>query len=230
MADTGEVLRLLDLGNTRTKLMVIAGNARGGLIAAAESKIHTIAYPHSVSATFLQRNLNATPENAWKTMLELKNICDKSAKALRVYITIAFGNPYGEASNDEIVIGEVEKLYSAGIRELVVSDTTGEGTPESIERLCTKIISFFPDEKLGIHLHTKPDDWKKKIDAAWHAGIRRFESALGGFGGCPMTGHELLANLNTLDLAGWFSRKNIDSGIDENALREAQKIAVKVFN
>lgn len=229
MSDTAEVLRLLDISDTSSDLMVIAGNVRGGNIAASEGKVHVIAYPHSVSATFLKRNLNTTPRGAWKTLLQLKNICDKSGKELRVYITMAFGNPYGEACDSDIVIREVEKLCQAGIHEIVISDTTGEGTPESIGFLCTKIMSSFPGEQLGIHMHTKPNDWQKKLEAAWHAGIRRFESALGGYGGCPMTGYDLLANMNTLDMANWCRLMQIPSGIDEDALSQARQIAYEVF-
>lgn len=229
MADTPEVLKLLDVKHTNSNLMVIVGNVRGGHMASPETRVKTIAYPYSVSATFLKRNLNTTPGNAWRTMFELKDICDKSGKEFRVYITMAFGNPYDEASNNKIVLNDVEKLYQGGIHDLVISDTTGEGTPESIQLLCSDLISSFPGEQMGIHLHTKPNDWQEKIDAAWSAGVRRFESALGGYGGCPMTGYELLANLNTLDLAGWCRRMQIPSGIDEEALRKAQQIALEVF-
>jgi hydroxymethylglutaryl-CoA lyase len=229
MADTVEVLRMIDISNTNTNLMVIAGNARGGLMASSEKKVHTIAYPYSVSNTFLRRNLNTTPELAWKTVLDLKKICDNSEKELRIYLTMSFDNPYDDLFNDDLVIKEVEKLCQAGIFDIVLSDTSGTGTPETIGRLCTYIVSKFPDAQPGLHLHTKPNDWQNKIDAAWEAGIRRFESALGGYGGCPMTGYELLANLDTLDLAGWCNQKHISSGIDEEALREAQLLAIEVF-
>jgi len=229
MADTAEVLNLIDTSNTVSKLMVLVGNARGGSMAASESKVHTIAYPYSVSATFLKRNLNTTPENAWKTILELKNICRDSAKILRVYVTMAFGNPYGDTCSDESVLTEVEKLYHAGIDNLVFSDITGEGTPESIGQLCSALAGSFPSLQPGIHLHTRPNDWQNKLDAAWNAGIRKFESALGGFGGCPMTGYELLGNLNTLDLVGWCSQRQISHGINEDALSRAYQITSEVF-
>lgn len=229
MADTGELLKLLDLSNSSSNLMVITGNLRGGQLASAEGKVHTIAYPYSVSGTFLQRNLNTTADNAWKTMPELQKMCDNSGKKLRVYLTMAFGNPYGDPWSDEQVSSEVEKLYKAGIYDLVLSDTTGEGTPETIGRLCKRLISAFPAEQLGIHLHSRPDDWQDKLDAAWYAGIRRFESALGGYGGCPMTGFELCANINTLDLSGWCQRMHVESGLDEDALKAAQSIAFEVF-
>jgi hydroxymethylglutaryl-CoA lyase len=229
MADTAEVIKMLDIGNTSSNLMVVVGNAKGGYIAAAEKKVHTIAFPYSVSPTFLKRNLNASPESAWTTILDLKNICEDSGKKFRVYVTMAFGNPYGDAFGDEMVLNDVEKLCTLGITDLAFSDITGEGTPESIERLCSSLAGTFPDIKQGIHLHTKPDGWLNKVEAAWNAGIRRFESALGGYGGCSMTGYELLANLDTLELVNWCNRKEIPTGLNEDALSEAQRIATEVF-
>ena len=230
MADTAEVLELLDISSTRAKLMVIAGNSRGALSAASMSKIHTIAYPYSVSGTFLRRNLNTNPENAWKTMLDMKQICDNSGKEMRVYLAMAFGNPYGDECNDELVTREVEKLRQAGIQDLVFSDITGEGTPETIGRLSSVLLAEFPDLQPGIHLHTRPGDWQAKMEAAWSAGVRRFESALGGYGGCPMSGYELLANMDTLHLVEWFARMEIPSGLDLEALNKAQLILPEVFN
>jgi hydroxymethylglutaryl-CoA lyase len=229
MADTAKVVSMLETGNSDTKLMVLVGNLRGGEMAASESKINTIAYPHSVSGTFLHLNLNTTREASWKTILELKNLCDRSEKELRVYITMAFGNPYGDRWNDEIVIHEVEKLFAKGIKNFVFSDITGEGTPGSIGRLCDSLVTQFPDLQLGIHLHTKVDDLLQKLDAAWNAGIRSFESAMGGYGGCPMTGYELLGNVNTISLLNWCDNKQISTGINHDALLEAQKIMTEIF-
>jgi hydroxymethylglutaryl-CoA lyase len=229
MADTAEVLSLLDTELTKSKLMVIVGNSRGGVQAAAENKIHAISFPYSVSKTFLKRNLNTTPEAAWQTVLDLKNLCDQSQKELRIYITMAFGNPYGDDWNDEIVNREVERLYAEGIRDLVFSDVTGEGTPGNIERICSEIINSFPGAKPGIHLHTKPDDWQEKVEAAWRGGMRNFEGALGGFGGCPMTGYELLGNLDTYNLVDWCKTQGISTGIDENKLLEARSFAQKIL-
>lgn len=229
MADTAEVLSLIEVGNSNTKLMVIVGNTRGGRQAASESKVDILGFPYSVSPTFLKRNLNTTPEEAWKTMLELKTICTDSGRGLRVYVAMAFGNPYGDLCNNELVLAEVEKLCQIGIHDLVFSDITGEGTPESIGRLCADLVESFPELNPGIHLHTSPLDWKLKIEAAWDAGFRRFESALGGYGGCPMTGYELLANLDTLALVNWCEERQIPSGLNFDALKEAQQIATEVF-
>lgn len=229
MSDTTEVLDLLDLGGSVSKLMVIAGNTRGAISAAGPNKIHSIAYPFSVSETFLKRNLNTTPSKAWETISEIKSVCDKSGKNLRIYIAMAFGNPYGDPCNDQDIITAVEKLMKAGINDLVFSDITGVSTPESIQQLCSTVISQFPDLHPGLHLHSKPDDWHDKVEAAIEAGIFRFESAIGGYGGCPLTGYELLGNLDTLALAEWCDKKQIHTGIDPDKLIEASQITQEVF-
>ena len=230
MADTTDVLKLLDANNTRSKLMVIVGNTRGGHAAALESKVSIMGFPYSVSGTFLKRNLNTSPEKAWETIKEIKSICEQSKKELRVYLTLAFGNPYGDKWNDEIVTREVEKLYAGGIRDLVFSDTTGEGVPEDIERLCSETVRSFPDIKLGIHLHTKPDDWHYKVEAAWRGGICYFEGALGGYGGCPMTGYELVANLDTQMLVDWCERNKIPHNLNIDSLAVIKQLATEVFS
>ncbi len=229
MADTSEVISLLNPLGYASKMMVIVGNVRGANQSALESKVKIMGFPYSVSGSFLKKNLNTTPELAWQTVLDLRDICELSQKELRVYVTMAFGNPYGDAWNDEIVLQEVEKLYNAGIRNLVFSDITGEGTPGNIERLCSLLINSFPESKLGIHLHSKPYDWQPKVEAAWSAGIRNFEGALGGFGGCPMTGYELLGNLDTLRLIDWCEQNQISHNIVEKALHEARHFSTEVF-
>lgn len=229
MADTTDVLKLLDTDNTSSKLMVIVGNTRGGLAAASESKVRIMGFPYSVSGTFLKRNLNTSPEKAWQTIMDIKSTCEQSMKELRVYVTLAFGNPYGDKWNDEIVAREVEKLYAGGIRDLVFSDTTGEGVPEDIERLCSEMIRSFPDVKLGIHLHTKPEDWRDKVEAAWRGGVRYFEGAQGGFGGCPMTGYELIGNLDTQMLVDWCGKNNIPHNLNTEALYNVKQLALEVF-
>ncbi len=229
MADTEKVISLLNTADSISKLMVLAGNVQGGHMAAAVSKVKIIGYPYSVSPTFLKRNLNITPEAAWQTMLDLKRICEDSQKELRVYVTMAFGNPYGDAWDDEVVMHEIKRLYAEGFRDLVFSDITGEGDPGTIERLTAEWITTFPEASLGIHLHTKPHHWQDKVEAAWRGGMRNFESAVGGFGGCPMTGFELLANLDTLSLVEWCTKNRIDCNVNEDSLSEAKRMALDVF-
>lgn len=229
MTDTSEVLSLLEPSYSGTKIMVLVGNVHGAKQATSESKVQIIGFPYSVSGTFLQKNLNSTPKMAWQSVLDLQKVCEQSGKELRVYVTMAFGNPYGDEWNDEIVLQEVEKLYNAGIHNLVFSDITGVGTPVNIERLCSLLINSFPETKLGIHLHSKTYDWQPKVEAAWRAGIRNFEGALGGFGGCPMTGYELLGNLDTLRLIDWCEQNQISHNLDGKALHEARLFSTEVF-
>ena len=229
MADTTDVLKLLDTDHTSSNLMVIVGNTRGGAAAASESKVKIMGFPYSFSGTFLKRNLNTSPEKAWQTIMDIKRTCEQSKKELRVYLTLAFGNPYGDKWNDEVVAREVEKLYARGIHTLVFSDPTGEGIPEDIARLCSETIRSFPDIKLGIHLHTKPDEWHHKVEAAWGGGIRNFESAQGGYGGCPMTGYELIANLDTQMLVEWCGQNKIPHNLDVRALSGLKQLALEVF-
>ena len=229
MADTAQVISLLETAVSATKLMILVGNTRGGMQTVTENKVNIVGFPYSVSETFLQRNLHTTPDAAWQTILDLKGICSHAEKELRVYLTMAFGNPYGDNWNDEIVIREVEKLYAQGIRNLVLSDITGEGTPGNIERLCSELINSFPGAKFGIHLHSGPDDWQDKVKAAWRGGIRNFESAIGGFGGCPMTGYELLGNLDTLKLVEWCGKNNIACNLNERILSEASQLILGIL-
>ena len=229
MADTVEVFSLLIPGDSHSKIMVIVGNTRGGLHATEYPQIEVIGFPYSISPTFLRRNLNTTPIAAWKTLQDLFSICNDSGMQLQVYLAMAFGNPYGDPWDDELVLREAIKLRSAGIKNLAFSDITGEGTPESIGRLCSKLVDGLPSNDLSIHLHSSPHDWQPKVEAAWQAGIRNFEGALGGYGGCPMTGYELLGNLDTAKLVDWCNMMNIPCNINESVLKEAKQIALQVF-
>lgn len=229
LADTPEVLSLLNKSETRTKIMVIVGNTRGGERAVAEPKIHTLGFPHSVSETFLKRNLNTTIHSAQKTLFELNDLCRNSEKTLRIYITMAFGNPYGDMISDSIVLHEIETLYNNGLREFVLSDITGNANPAEVERLCSALIKAFPESNFGLHLHCKPNDWEDKINAALQAGIQNYESAIGGYGGCPFTGYELLSNLNTMSLLQHLNKLGIETGVDEDSFYQATLLLPDVF-
>ena len=229
MADTSEVLDLLDVSTKKSELMVLVGNVKGAEMAASEVKITTVAFPYSVSPTFMMRNLNTTAEKAVQTTLDIKAICDDAGKHLRIYVAMAFGNPYGDVYSEKIVFNEVEKLLKAGFNDMVFSDITGEGTSASIAALCSGIMRNFPELSPGIHLHSKAEDSRDKVLAAYDAGITKFEGALGGYGGCPMTGYELLANINTLHLSEWFAQRQINTGLDEITLKQALLMAREVF-
>lgn len=229
MADTAEVISLLQTKNSKSNLMSIVGNERGGKQACNEEKIQLIGFPFSVSTTFLKNNLNTTIEKAFQTIFELNRLASEANKSTRIYISMAFGNPYGDAWNDEIVLQSVEKLYNEGIHDIVFSDITNEATPGNIERLCSEIIQEFEHLNLGIHLHTGANKSYEKLEAAWHSGITRFESAIGGYGGCPMTGYELVSNLNTSDLLQFLTNKGISSGINEKEFTKAVAMANNIF-
>jgi hydroxymethylglutaryl-CoA lyase len=234
MADTSEVLSLLDAEASSSLVMVLTGNIRGGLQAAGEERVDIIGYPYSVSETFLKKNLNTHPEAALRTVSELAEICRKSEKKLRIYVAMAFGNPFGDPWDESRVLETVQILTDAVARDirildLVFSDITGEGSPDRIGRLCEKLQRSFPGLDAGVHLHTAPGEWQPKVEAVWDAGIRRFESALGGYGGCPMTGYELLANLDTLSLSEWCSGKGIVTGLDPDAIQLSAEMARRIF-
>ena len=229
MADTEDVLSRLQIGKSTARIMVIVGNTQGGNQAVRSKCVDILAFPYSVSETFLQRNLNTTPEKAWQSVVELKDICNQAGKHFRVHLTMAFGNPYGDLWNDDLILKEIDTLSKAGIHNIVLSDTTGAGTPESIERLCSLIMKAHSAIELGVHFHTSDLDWQERVEAAWKAGFRNFESAIGGFGGCPMTGYEMLSNLDTNKLLEYCIKKGIDTGIDKVALEKANKIASTIF-
>ncbi|MBK7172227.1 MAG: hydroxymethylglutaryl-CoA lyase [Bacteroidales bacterium] len=229
MADTREVISNLNPGHTNTQLMVVVGNHRGGSEACTFERIHLIGFPYSTSPTFLKRNINSSPEQAWDELNIIHQMAKDSGKKIRVYVSMAFGNPYGDPWSEEQVVVEVERLGKAGFNDIVFSDITGVATVEVISRLCSKLIKEFEQLTLGIHLHVGQMDWEIKVEAAWQAGFRWFEGAIGGHGGCPMTGYELLANLDTLNLLDWCNRKGINHGVDPGILNESKIFSDKIF-
>lgn len=229
MADTGIVMTEFEKGDSMSRIMVVIGNQKGCRMANRYQQIDIIGFPFSTSPTFLERNINSGPEQAWQELLEIKTLADDSGKKVRAYLSMAFGNPYGDPWSEEQILAEVGRMAEAGFQDIVFSDITGEGTAESIGKLCARLIDNFGGLEMGIHLHTKPEEWAPKIEAAWSAGFRNFEAALGGFGGCPMSGYELLGNLDTSNLQQFCEKMGIKSDLDTNALSEARKTAMKIF-
>lgn len=214
MADSAKVLELIDKNNSATKLLAIVGNARGGMEAAGQEKVDILGFPYSISNTFLEKNINSNLEKVLQTTKELGTITKDYNKSLRVYISMAFGNPYGDDWSETIVMDSVKELVDAGVHTITLSDTTGLGTPESIHSIMRLLFPAFPTTEFGLHLHTKPNDWKAKIEAGWDAGCRHFDGVINGFGGCPMTGYELLGNVNTLNLLTFIKEKEINSSVN----------------
>ena len=228
MRDTAEVLELLDLSATSTALLAIVANHRGAEEAARFAQIRYLGYPFSVSETFQQRNTNADIAESLARVQDIQEVCAVSGKELVIYISMGFGNPYGDPWNAEIVQRWVEQLVGFGIRIFQLSDTIGVATPESIRYLFTKLIPAYPDAEIGAHFHTLPNAWEEKIAAAYESGCRRFDGALKGFGGCPMARDELTGNMPTEKMLTYLRRKE-SLHLNENALEEALRLAQEVF-
>jgi len=228
MRDTAEVLELLDLSATSTALLAIVANHRGAEEAARFAQIRYLGYPFSVSETFQQRNTNADIAESLARVQDIQEVCAVSGKELVIYISMGFGNPYGDPWNAEIVQRWVEQLAGFGIRIFQLSDTIGVATPESIRYLFTKLIPAYPDAEIGAHFHTLPNAWEEKIAAAYESGCRRFDGALKGYGGCPMARDELTGNMPTEKMLTYLRRKE-SLQLNETALEEALRIAQEVF-
>jgi hydroxymethylglutaryl-CoA lyase len=221
LRDTAEVINLLDLDQTRSKLLVLVANKKGGEEAAEFDEINSLIFPFSVSPTFLKRNINSDFYNSIKTIDELRNVCEKRKKNLIVYITMGFGNPYGDIWNIDIIFERVEKLIDFGITTIPFSDILGNSTPSRIHEVFSSVIKEFPTIEFGFHLHTNPHDWHEKVGAALNSGCKRFDTVINGLGGCPMAGKELLGNLDTLSFLNFLDQKNISHKINNTALNDA---------
>jgi hydroxymethylglutaryl-CoA lyase len=231
MADTVEVLAGLNLQSTKTKLIAIIANERGAQNACQYPQIDYLGFPFSVSETFQMRNTHATIMQSLERVKKIKELCDANKKELILYISMGFGNPYGDSYNPEIVERWVEQLAQLGIKIFMLSDTVGVANPENIAHLFGTLIPRFPQLEIGAHLHTAPHNWKVKIDAAYQNGCTRFDSVIKGYGGCPMADDDLIGNMPTENLLNYFDPLK-DFGPDfsvsafEDALREANNVFV----
>ena len=221
MSDTAEVIKSLDLNHTKSKLLLLVANKNGGLQASEFDEINSLIFPFSISQTFLKRNINLGFSNSIKTIDALRNICEKRKKNLIVYIAMGFGNPYGDQWNIDIIFEWVEKLLDFEISTIPFSDNLGNSTPSRINEVFSSVIKEFPKIEFGFHLHSKPNDWYEKIESAYNSGCRRFDTVINGLGGCPMTGKELLGNLDTLNFINFLNKKNIPHNINHSALEDA---------
>lgn len=213
MADTAEIVKHLDLIHTHTKLLAIIANERGANEASQFREISYLGYPFSISETFQLRNTNATISESLERVKVIQEISQNADKQLIIYISMGFGNPYGDIWNAEIVLYWVEELQKLGIKIFSLSDTVGVATPQSIKYIFENLIPKYPNLEFGSHLHTTPDTWKEKIDAAYNAGCRRFDGAILGYGGCPMAADDLVGNMDSenlinFDLENNFHTKN----------------------
>ena len=229
MRDTREVLAQLDLSNTATKLLAIIANERGAAEAADFQEITYLGYPFSVSETFQLRNTNATIQESVERVKAIQEICVQKNKQLVLYISMGFGNPYGDAWNAEVVMDWVDKLSQLGITIFSLSDTVGVSNPQSISYLFSNLIPAYPHLEIGAHLHTQPHNWREKIHAAYTNGCQRFDAAMKGFGGCPMAKDDLTGNMATENLVSYFSEINKPLNIDFQQFIRALSMANDVF-
>lgn len=229
LRDTANVLNQLDLSTTKSKLLAIIANTRGAEDAVKFEEISYLGFPFSISETFQQRNTNSSIKQSLKSIEEIQTLCVNNNKKLVVYISMAFGNPYGDVWNSEIVIEWTKKLSDLGIEIIALSDTIGVSNSENISYLFKNIVPEFATVEIGAHLHTTPTTWMEKVDAAYQNGCRRFDGAIKGFGGCPMATDKLTGNMPTENLISYFTKNKINTTINQEEFNTALIKAVQVF-
>jgi hydroxymethylglutaryl-CoA lyase len=229
MADTVEVLKRLDLNNSRSKLLAIIANLRGATEAVVFDEITYLGFPFSISETFQQRNTNSSILTSFDTVSEIHNLCIKNQKQLVVYISMGFGNPYGDEYNESIVMHWVEKMTELDIKIVSLADTVGLAKPEQITSVLNKIIPAFPETEIGVHLHSAPHNRIEKLSAALNAGCIRFDSAIKGIGGCPMAGDDLVGNMDTEIMIGYFKKAGLPMELDSAQLTICNQLAAEIF-
>ena len=229
MQDTAEVLAGLDLSQTTSKLLAIIANTQGAVSAWQFPEIQYMGFPFSISENFQMRNTHKTITESLVTLQEILNIADQSNKEVVAYLSMGFGNPYGDPWNVEIVGEWTEQLAGMGVKILSLSDTVGSSTPDVISYLFSNSIPKYPQIEFGAHLHTTPDKWHEKIDAAYKAGCRRFDGAIQGFGGCPMATDDLTGNMPTERLLSYFTVQKEPTGTSPMSFESAYNEATKLF-
>jgi hydroxymethylglutaryl-CoA lyase len=229
MADTAEVLSNLDLSKSKSKLLAIVANVRGANEASVHPEIDFLGYPFSISENFQMRNTHKTIAQSIDVLGEILEIANATNKEVVTYLSMGFGNPYGDPWSVEIVGEWAEKLADMGARLLSLSDTVGTSTPEDINYLFSHLIPKYPHVEFGAHLHTTPNRWYEKVDAAYKGGCRRFDGAIRGFGGCPMAKDELTGNMPTEKMLSYFTEKKADTGVQWMVFEAAHNKATELF-
>lgn len=230
MKDTAEVLAKLNLSKTESKLLAIVANIRGAEAAVVHPEIQYLGYPFSISENFQMRNTHKTIAQSIETLKEILALAEANDKEVVAYLSMGFGNPYGDPWDVDIVGEWTEKLSAMGVKILSLSDTVGSSTPEIITYLFSKLIPKYSHIEFGAHLHTTPTAWHEKVDAAYRAGCRRFDGAIQGFGGCPMAKDELTGNMPTEKMLSYFTAIKADSNINTMSFESAHNEAAKIFN
>ncbi len=229
MADTKEVIGNLELGGSRSKLLAIIANERGAQDAVVFDEISYLGFPFSVSETFQLRNTNSTIAQSLGRVEEIQNLCIKNKKELVVYISMGFGNPYGDVYNEAIVFDWVNKLVDMDINIISLADTVGLACKEQVYNITKYLVDSLPETEIGVHLHSTPTNWKEKVDAALKAGCKRFDGALKGIGGCPMADDELVGNMDTELMIPYFEEQHLLNNLDIAALKHCSLLASGIF-
>jgi hydroxymethylglutaryl-CoA lyase len=229
MQDTAEVLAQLDLSQTTSKLLAIIANTQGAQLASVYNEIQYLGFPFSISENFQMRNTHKTIAESLVTLEEILNIADASNKEVVAYLSMGFGNPYGDPWNVEIVGEWTQKLSTMGVKILSLSDTIGSSTPDVISYLFSNLIPHYPNIEFGAHLHTTPDKWFEKIDAAYNAGCRRYDGAIQGFGGCPMAKDDLTGNMPTEKMVSYFTTQKANTNTSPMRFESSYNEASKLF-
>ena len=228
MADTREVLAKLEL-NGNTSLLAIIANFRGAMEASQFDEITYLGYPFSISETFQRRNTNTSIQSSAHLVSDILELCDKANKQAVIYLSMAFGNPYGDEWGLEIAEHWVNKLINKGAKIISLSDTTGTANPESISKLYGGLSASHSKVEFGLHLHSTPDTWYEKVDAAYKIGCRRFDSALKGFGGCPMAEDKLTGNIATENLISYLHNQGENLRINASSFQKAMEFSSRIF-
>ncbi|QEM02889.1 hydroxymethylglutaryl-CoA lyase [Mucilaginibacter rubeus] len=229
LQDTAEVLKKLELSNTKSKLLAIIANYRGAEDAVKHGEIAYLGYPFSISETFQLRNTNTTIAQAFENVQRINELCGKNGKQLLVYLSMGFGNPYGDEWNTGIIEHWAEKITAEGIKNIALADTIGIADAAQIGSIYPNLCRLFPDAEFGIHLHSTPDSWQPKITAAYESGCKRFDTALKGYGGCPMAKDDLTGNIATENLISYLKTQSEPTGLNMDKFTEAMDYSGRVF-
>lgn len=229
MADTKEVIGKLDITNSHTKLLAIIANLRGAEEAIVYDEISYLGFPFSISPTFQLRNTNSSMEESLQRIESIQELCIKNNKQLVVYLSMGFGNPYGDTYTKEILLHRANEMANREIKILSLADTVGIATPEQIQWALSTLIPQYPEVTVGVHLHSTTSNWQLKVDAALSAGCRRFDGALKGIGGCPMAQNELVGNMDTALMIPYLEKKGLLQEFNKDALSESLQLADEIF-
>lgn len=229
MADTIDVLKKLQLDGGKSKLLAIVANQRGAEDASAYEEINYLGFPFSVSETFQQRNTNSSIAESLGRVEEMQNLCVKTGKELVVYISMGFGNPYGDPYDEDFVFEWVNQLVALDIKTISLADTVGVAEAGQVYDMTSYLVESLPGTEIGVHLHSSPANWEEKLEAAVNAGCKRFDGALKGIGGCPMADDELVGNMNSELMIEYFRQKSLLAPLNEDALKESLRIAGEIF-